>query len=101
MARTPVSSGFLTGSRSIALIGRRVSGSSWVAWSGPFRSIGCPCESTTRPSRPSPTGKCSVRSSLRRHGCRGVPSLIGTTGEGRGTTRAPLARPCTSPVGIR
>ena len=36
--------------------------------SGPLRSIGAPCESTTRPSRPSPTGRCSVRSSLRRQG---------------------------------
>ena len=71
-----------TGSRSIALIGRRVSGSLCTATIGPLRSIGSPCESTTRPSRPSPTGRCSVRSTLRRHGWRASPSFIATAGDG-------------------
>ena len=75
IARTPVSSGVRTGSRSIALIGRRASGSLCTCASGPLRSIGWPCESTTRPSRPSPTGRCSVRSSVRRHGWRGGAEL--------------------------
>ena len=69
---------------------------------GPLRSIGWPCESTTRPSRPSPTGRCrrAVFAAAPRVAVARRASAA-RRGAGRGTTRAPLARPCTSPVGIR
>jgi hypothetical protein len=101
MARTPVSSGWRTGSRSIALIERRTMGSSRTSASGPRRSSGWPCASTTRPSRPAPIGRCRPRSSLRRQGWLSAPKRGGRCGTARGTTFAPLDRPCSSPVGMR
>ena len=101
IARTPVSSGSRTGSRSIALMRRPWIGAGRVSpAAGPFVHR-LAVASTTRPSRPSPTGRWSVRSSLRRQGWSGCPS------RGRAPA-APAARPARpapgrarSPVGIR
>ncbi len=46
-------------------------------------------------------GKCRPRSSLRRQGWFSTPNCGGRCGTARGITRAPLAMPCSSPVGIR
>ena len=102
MARTPVSSGVRTGSRSIALIGRRTIGSVCTlreraqAVHRLAVRVDHAAEQAVAHRQvqaavlAAPPGWLS-RAAARRHAC----------GAGRGTTRAPLARPCSSPVGIR
>src|SRR3990167_1857098 len=101
MARTPVSSGSRTRARAIEFSGWRSSASmsTWVI--GPRWSSGLPCESTTRPSRPRPSGRRRAPRSLGEGGLLIWP----TRGTGRygasGVTVAPLDRPCVSPAGMR
>jgi len=99
MARTPVSNGSRTGSRSMALICRRPMGSDTTSCTGPPWSRGRPCASTTRPNKPSPMGKRSTPARCTGRG--GSPKRgMGIYGAA-GTTLAPLDSPWISPAGIK
>src|SRR5574343_569826 len=99
MARTPVSSGSRTGSRSMALIWLRPMGSAATSRRGPAWSRGLPCASTPRPSSPSPSG--TRKAPTRLTGRTGSPRRGTGTYGAAGTTAAPLDRPWMSPAGIR